>query len=223
MSDIKFNVFSRPGKHIQISANDEKYSEALKIIGCKRMKINSWSLAQSSLEELETLIKKLGGNPQKQKLLNDPNFDIRRRGKKNNSVPEDSPSKTVESSKVNPTIKTVESSKVNPPSKPVESSKVNPPSKPVESSKVNPPSKFVESSKVNPPGKPSKIIELIRSDTITKNFESSSRTIPQTKTYDSIKESSYKKNIPIKSHSDSESEILSEDDNEDIFNYSDVS
>ncbi len=34
MSDIRFNVFSRLGKHIQISADDDKYKDALKLIGC---------------------------------------------------------------------------------------------------------------------------------------------------------------------------------------------
>ena len=56
MADIRFNVFSRIGKHIQIAADDDKYKGALKLIGCKKIGKNSWTLKNPVKNENEKAI-----------------------------------------------------------------------------------------------------------------------------------------------------------------------
>ncbi len=158
--DITYYVFNSTRKNTEIKADEKQYGPALRLIGCRKIDKDLWSLNPAKLETLDSLIKNLGGNPENQRTV-EPKI-----GKKTNksvSPPQNNLSNNQyndnkESSKVEekPSRVEKESSKVEKPSRvEKESSKVEKPSRvEKESSKVEKPSRVEkELSKVEKPSR----------------------------------------------------------------------
>ena len=64
--DIKYKVFPSKTKRIEVFGDVDTYEKPMKTIGGRRFGKNGWTIPSQDEERLKTLIRTLGGNPEKQ-------------------------------------------------------------------------------------------------------------------------------------------------------------